>query len=332
VANVATHVPFAAVPVAPSLWTSCLLGVIATGLVVACSSPAGSAWSARGLVAAVLAGAVAAVGVGSPSSGVVELHMIDVGQGDALALRTPKGRWMLFDAGRSWTGGDAGRSTVIPYLRRRGGRLHAFVLSHPHSDHVGGGASVIAALEPDEYWDAAYVAGSATYRASLEQAARHRVAWRRVRPGDSLNVDGVKIRFVAPDSAWTDSLDDANEASAVALVQFGRIRFLMTGDAEGGEEAWMLENAADLKADVLKVAHHGSSTSSTPSFLEAVQPRVALVSVGMANTYGHPSNDVVRALVASGAQVLRTDQLGTVVVRTNGRTLTVEAGGEQWVR
>ena len=273
-----------------------------------------------------------AVGVGSPGSGVVELHMIDVGQGDALALRTPRGRWMLFDAGRSWTGGDAGRSTVIPYLRRRGGRLHAFVLSHPHSDHVGGGASVIAALEPDEYWDAAYVAGSATYRASLEQAARHRVAWRRVRPGDSLNVDGVKIRFVAPDSAWTDSLDDANEASAVALVQFGRIRFLMTGDAEGGEEAWMLENAADLKADVLKVAHHGSSTSSTPSFLEAVQPRVALVSVGMANTYGHPSNDVVRALVASGAQVLRTDQLGTVVVRTNGRTLTVEAGGEQWVR
>ena len=265
--------------------------------------------------------------------GVVELHMIDVGQGDALALRTPRGRWILFDAGRSWIGGDAGRSTVIPYLRRRGGALHAFVLSHPHSDHVGGAASVLAALQPREYWDAAYVAASTPYRASLEQAAAHRVAWHRVRPGDSLTVEGVSIRFIAPDSAWTSTLSDANEASTVALVQYGRIRFLMTGDAEAGEEQWMLDREEHgLRADVLKVAHHGSATSSTPAFLTAVKPRVALVSVGFANTYGHPSTEVVRGLTSAGAQVLRTDQLGTIVVRTDGRSLTVEAGGQQWVR
>jgi competence protein ComEC len=334
VASVATRIPLAAVPVAPSLWTSCLLGAMSTGLVVACASAAGSAWAMRGLISSGTAAAIAVLGIGfSGGAGVAELHMIDVGQGDALALRTPRGRWILFDAGRSWMNGDAGRSTVVPYLRKRGGVLHAFVLSHPHADHVGGGASVINALQPEEYWDAAYVAGSAPYRASLEAAARHRVAWRRVHPGDSLEADGVRIRFVAPDSAWTASLADANEASAVALVQYGRIRFLMTGDAEQGEEGWMLEKGTvDVNADVLKVGHHGSSTSSTPSFLSAVAPRVALISVGMSNTYGHPSNDVIRALVAGGAQVLRTDQLGTVVVRTDGRSLTIEAGGERWVR
>jgi len=334
VAGLATRIPYAAVPVAPSLWTAVLLGVVSLSVVVGCSSAPGSAWAWRSAIGGAAAAALMVAGVQiTGGGGVVELHMIDVGQGDALALRTPRGRWILFDAGRSWIGGDAGRSTVIPYLRRRGGALHAFVLSHPHSDHVGGAASVLAALQPREYWDAAYIAASTPYRASLEQAAAHRVAWHRVRPGDSLTVEGVSIRFIAPDSAWTSTLSDANEASTVALVQYGRIRFLMTGDAEAGEEQWMLDREEHgLRADVLKVAHHGSATSSTPAFLTAVKPRVALVSVGFANTYGHPSTEVVRGLTSAGAQVLRTDQLGTIVVRTDGRSLTVEAGGQQWVR
>jgi competence protein ComEC len=334
VAGVATRIPFAAVPVAPTLWTAGLLGAISLSLVVACATAPGSVWRARSLILGASATAMIAVGLQvSGGGGFVEMHMIDVGQGDALALRTPKGRWILFDAGRSWIGGDAGRSTVIPYIRRRGGAVYAFVLSHPHSDHVGGGASVVSALDPEEYWDAAYVVGSTPYRESLEAAARRQVAWHRVHPGDSLDVDGVRIRFLAPDSAWTASLADANEASAVALVQYGRVRFLMTGDAEVGEEEWILAHNADgLHADVLKVGHHGSSTSTTAAFLAAVRPRVALVSVGAANTYGHPSINVIRALGAAGAQVLRTDQLGSVVVRTDGRSLTVDAGGSQWAR
>ncbi len=334
VAGIATRIPFAALPVTPSLWTTSLLGVVAVCLIVACSSVPGSAWSARGLIGATAAAALVVVGVEmNGTSGVVELHMIDVGQGDAVALRTPAGRWVLFDAGRSWSGSDAGRTTIVPYLRRRGGELHAFVLSHPHSDHVGGGASVLAALHVEQYWDGAYVTGSDPYRASLAEAARQHVSWHRVHPGDSLRLDGVLIRFLAPDSAWTASLSDPNEASAVALVQYRRIRFLMTGDAEVGEEGWMLaRDATELRADVLKVAHHGSSTSSTPDFLDAVSPRIALISVGAANTYGHPSPAVVRSLVNRGAQVLRTDHVGTVVVRTDGQSISVEAGGERWAR
>lgn len=334
VADVSTRVPFAAVPVAPSFWTAGLLGVVSVALIVACASSPRGAWASRALIVGASAAAVLVVGVQvSGGGGVAELHMIDVGQGDALALRTPRGRWVLFDAGRSWQSGDAGRSIVIPYLRRRGGPLYAFVLSHPHSDHVGGGASVVNALRPEYYWDAAYVTSSEAYRASLDAAARRGVAWRRVHPGDSLTVDGVRITFLAPDSSWTASLDDANEASAVALVQYGRVRFLMTGDAEAGEEEWVVARRAhDLRADVLKVGHHGSSTSTTAELLDAVRPRVALISVGAANTYGHPNGQVIRSLWAAGAQVLRTDLVGTVVVRTDGKALELEAGGERWLR
>src|SRR6185436_18312111 len=139
--------------------------------------------------------------------------------------------------------------------------------------------------------------------------------WARAHPGDSIVVDGVTLTFLAPDSAWTANLDDPNLASVVTLVRVGDVRFLLTGDAEAAEEDWLVAHQADaLRADVLKVAHHGSSTSSTPSFLAAVRPRLALVSVGAGNTYGHPSLPTLAAIAASGpggergaAQVLRTD-------------------------
>ena len=144
-------------------------------------------------------------------------------------------------------------------------------------------------------------------------------------------VDEVVVTALAPDSAWASRLADANLASAVVTVRIGRVRILLTGDAEGAEEDWLLAHApAALEADVLKVAHHGSATSTTPAFLAAVRPRVALVSVGEGNTYGHPSATVMDALRASGAEVLRTDRLGTVIVRTDGQTLDVEARGLRW--
>ena len=257
--------------------------------------------------------------------------MIDVGQGDALALRTPRGRWILFDAGRVWKGGDAGRSSVIPYVRRRGGQVEAFVLSHPHDDHVGGAASVLDALRPRRYLDAAYAGGSDAYRASLTVAARRGIAWQRVDPGDTLIVDDVTLHILAPDSAWTAGLDDANDASAVVLAAYGRTRFLLTGDAETREEAWLVAAAnADLRADVLKVSHHGSRTSSSPAFLAAVRPRVALISVGAGNRYGHPGARVLEDLAATGAIVLRTDRSGSVVVRSDGRSLFLDVEGESW--
>jgi len=146
-----------------------------------------------------------------------------------------------------------------------------------------------------------------------------------------MRVDGVLIRFLAPDSAWTASLDDPNEASTVASVEFGATRFLLMGDAERAEEAWLVNHASgDLRADVLKVGHHGSSTSSTDAFLRTVQPSLAVISVGADNLYGHPSADVIASLARAGAQIVRTDRAGTIVVHSDGKRITYEAGGENW--
>jgi competence protein ComEC len=262
----------------------------------------------------------------------VELHVLDVGQGDALALRTNRGNWVLFDAGRIWKRGDAGRTVVVPYVRRRGGDVLALVLSHPHADHVGGAASVVRWLRPRTVWDPAYVGPTTSYRDALALAAQRRVQWRRVTPGDSVTADEVSVTFLAPDSAWTTTLDDPNAASAVALVRFGSVSFLLTGDAESSEEEWLLRHAADLlDVDVLKVAHHGSRTSSADRFLDATSPRLAIISVGADNAYAHPSPEVLDRFSERGVRVLRTDAGGTVVVRTDGSRVRVRQGGGDWV-
>ena len=328
IATVGASVPYAALTVAPTLVTATLAGCASVAFLVACVSRAPS----RAAIVALAALAIAAWRPLWPAgTGEVELHAIDVGQGDAIALRTPAGRWVLFDAGRDWTGGDAGRATVIPYLRRRGGDVALFVLSHPHADHVGGGASVIAALHPAAYWDGAYAGTSTPYRASLIAARDQQVSWRRVHPGDSLVVDGVRLHVLAPDSAWMVGLTDPNAGSVVVRAEYGSIRMLLMGDAEQGEEERLVAAYGDsLRADVLKVGHHGSNTSTTPDFLARVRPRVALISVGAGNMYGHPSASVLRALTAAGAAVLRTDLEGSIVCRTDGRTLEVEEAGDRW--
>ena len=173
--------------------------------------------------------------------------------------------------------------------------------------------------------------GSEAYIASLAAARKQGIEWHRVHPGDSIRVDGVTIGFLAPDSAWTVGLKDPNLASTIALVRYGMVRFLLVGDAERAEEDWLLaKHRGDLRAQVLKVGHHGSSTSSSDAFLDAVHPEVAVISVGAGNKYGHPSNDVLYALSRAGAEVLRTDQAGTVIVRTDGIHIEVEAKGDRW--
>ena len=330
IASAGARVPFGSVHIAPSLAVTIACAASALALLVAAASR--SHRVGRALICSAAAATAAIWWIAAPTgSGVTEVHMIDVGQGDAIAIRTPHGRWLLVDAGRTWNGGDAGRMTVVPYLRRYGGDLSLFILTHPHADHVGGAATILQALHPAAYRDAAFAGGTLSYRHSLTVADSLHIAWSRVHAGDSLAVDGVSVTFLAPDSAWTSALHDPNLASTVALVQYGDVRFLLTGDAEAAEESWLLAHAAsELHADVLKVGHHGGSTSSSAPFLDAVHPRIALGSVGAGNSYGHPSEQVMRDLSARGAAVLRTDQLGSIIVKTNGVSLSASAAGRAW--
>src|SRR5688500_1620579 len=328
IARLGAAVPGGAPSISPTTTSAVLAGVAAVAALVSCAStqPARAMLTGASAIALLVLEPLV-----RPRRAFTEVHVIDVGQGDAIALRTRRNNWILVDAGRSWLGGDAGRATVVPGLARRGGSLALFVLSHPHADHVGGAASVFAALRPARFLDPGYVGRSAPYRAALGEATRERIPWQRVRPGDSLRVDEVVLTTLAPDSTWAAGLTDANLASTVMMARIGSIRFLFTGDAEAEEEEWLLERDPEtLAADVLKVGHHGSRTSTTPRFLGAVRPRLALVSVGAHNAYRHPSPEVMQSLHGAGAQVLRTDRMGTIVVRTDGRLLEVEARDERW--
>ena len=245
--------------------------------------------------------------------------MIDVGQGDAIAIRTPRWRWILIDAGDQWREGDVGERIVAPYLRRRGGEVAAFILSHPHADHIGGAASVIRRLPVGFVWDGGYAQGSSVYEAVLQAARERGVAWRTARPGVALDIDGVHLTVLSPDSAEIAAAPDANAASVVVMAEYRGVRVLLTGDAEREVEARLVGRLGrDLRADILKVGHHGSATSTTGGLLGAAGPRIALVSVGAGNRYGHPSPDVLEALSAHGAHVLRTDDGGTIVVAADG--------------
>jgi competence protein ComEC len=329
VATAAANVPFASVDVVPSL-LSVTMGAIAS---VALIAAAVSRYPARPLV--ICAGACCAI-AWSPSipntyRGGMEMDVLDVGQGDAILVRSDRGRWIVFDAGRIWKSGDAGRSTVIPYIMQRGGKVEAFILSHAHADHIGGAQSVLRALHPAYFWDSAFPQGSGVYESTLEAARKSGTRWLRVHAGDTVRVDNVLMTFLAPDSGWTSSLADPNEASTIALVEYGSTRFLLMGDAERSEEEWLLNHAFDrLDVDVLKVGHHGSNTSSTDEFLKAVSPRLAVISVGTDNLYGHPSSDVLASLSRIGAHTLRTDKLGTIVIRSDGTHISYEARGESW--
>jgi len=328
VAAVAAAVPAGSVTVAPTMVAAVIAGVMSIAVIVACGS---REWIKPTLVAAIAAALLVWLPVAPTVQGGMELHMIDVGQGDAIALKTPHAHWILFDAGGAWGGNDAGRSTVIPYIGRHGGVLDMFVLSHPHTDHVGGAASVLRALHPTTYVDAGFPGAAGAYRASLDVARAAHVRWVRAHPGDRVSIDGVALEFLAPDSVWTASLVDPNLASVITLVQYGDVRILLMGDAERPEEDWLLAHeASELHADILKVGHHGSQTSSGEAFLAAVRPRLALVSVGAGNTYHLPTPAIMDRLAADGAQVLRTDRLGTIVARTDGHRVFVETAGDQW--
>lgn len=330
VADGAAAVPGAVWPVSPTLGTALGLGIVSALVVRGTAARRGRNWYAAALLVAVITVWVPLLARGN---GVLELHVLDVGQGDALALRTPRGRWLLVDAGRRWSGGDAGRRTIVPYVRRLGGDIALFVLSHPHDDHAGGAATVVRALAPAVWWEPAFVSTSPGYREALAALRDRRTRWERVRPGRRLDIDGVAVTVLAPDSAWTAAQHDANETSVVLQVRYGAHRFLLTGDAERDEEAWLLQHydRETLAADVLKLGHHGSRTSSSAALLDAVQPRLAIASVGTGNRYGHPAPETLAALLAREVPVLRTDLEGTVVVRSDGRELSVHAGADRWI-
>jgi competence protein ComEC len=236
------------------------------------------------------------------------------------------------DAGNAWATGDAGARVVLPHLRRRGGDVAALILSHPHTDHVGGAAAILRSLRIGLVLDGGFVHTSDAYAAAMTSARERGTPWRLARAGDSIEIDGVQLLILAPDSARAAAASEANEASVIVMAEWRGVRLLLTGDAERAEEDQVRQQyRAGLRADILKVGHHGSGTSSSDAFLDAVRPRVALVSVGAGNSYGHPSPAVMESLADRGVETFRTDEDGTTVVSTDGSTFWIRTDERRWV-
>jgi competence protein ComEC len=249
--------------------------------------------------------------------GSLEIHAIDVGQGDALAVRTPAGRWILIDTGPRSDRFDAGRARVVPFLLDNGARtLDVLVLTHPDADHIGGAEAVFEALDVRTVVDPGIAAGKEMYLGTLAAGRVEGARWLAGREGRVLRIDDVELEFLAPTEASLDAPGEANDFSVVFRLGFGSFGALFLGDApEAVEEEIIAARGRSLAAAVLKVGHHGSTTSTGDSLLTAVAPRVALVSVGLRNRYGHPATEVMARLSRHGVRVLRTDRQGTLTVR-----------------
>ena len=262
----------------------------------------------------------------------MELVVLDVGQGDALLLRSPRGRWILVDAGPRTRTYDAGARTVLPYLRRRGvRRLELVVLSHPDMDHVGGAEAVLRAYPVARVMDPGLAAGTEVFLDALEGARDRGVPWIVGASGDSLDLDGVALRVLWPPDVGEErplDPDGANEASLVLEVRYGSFAALLTGDASVGVEEAFLPVLLSPVVQVLKVGHHGSLTATSPELLERISPEAAVISVGRRNRYGHPHPSVLRRLENAGVEVLRTDRRGTLTLRARSDG-TFEIRGER---
>jgi competence protein ComEC len=257
----------------------------------------------------------------------LEIHFLDVGQGDAIALRTPRNRWLVVDAGPLSGDFDAGERRVLPFLRDRGARrIEALVLTHPDLDHIGGAAALLRAMPVHSVFEPGLAVGKQSYLDFLRELDAEVTEWRAARTGRTVELDGVQLEFLWPDAQAVDASEDANQISAVLKIAYGDFTLLLTGDADAEVERVLVERHGEaLAAHVLKLGHHGSNTSTSEELLRTVQPRLAVVSAGRRNRYGHPAPLVVARVERHGIELARTDLEGSISIR-------VAPGGSHWSR
>ena len=251
-------------------------------------------------------------------SGRLTVSVLDIGQGDAILIETPDGRHVLVDGGPDGRAVAEALGDELPFWERT---IDLVVLTHPQDDHLTGLIEVLARYEVRQVLATPLEADTAVYDAWRESILRRAIPYHEAAVGDSIDLgEGVRLEVLGPGAELLAS-GDVNDASLVLKLTWRNVSFLLTGDIEvGGEEA-LLRAEADVGAQVLKVPHHGSLTSTSPAFVRAVQPAVAIVSVGAENRFGHPSPTVLDRLGES--LLLRTDQHGTISISTDGERLWV---------
>ncbi len=275
-------------------------------------------------VAAVAAAAVWAAAI-APRRPTLTVTFLDVGEGLSVVALTPSGKAIVIDCGTSsWRKPeDVGEKVTAAYLQTLGvDEIDLAILSHPHSDHVSGFAGLLKRKKPHVVLDLGLPPHSRQYRAFLSAAKRAHATYRVARRGQTISMgDGVFVHVLAPDPGHAGL--GLNDRCIVLRLTFGQTAVLIAADAGEELEKIILSSHSRVRSQALLVGHHGSALGTSPAWLAAVRPSVAVISCGRRNEYGHPSREVLSRLSAFGARIYRTDRNGAVSITTDGQRLKV---------
>lgn len=251
------------------------------------------------------------------TEGKLIVHFLDIGQGDSIFIELPNGKTMLVDAGENYHG-----QGIIDYVQTAGYKqLDYVVATHPHEDHIGSMPYIVRNFEVGSIYMPDVTANTATFESLLKAIKAKNLRIKNGRTGVHVIRDGeLTADIIAPDKPDESNL---NNSSIVMLLTFGNVSFLLTGDAETKE---LNAIRADMHATVLKAGHHGSKTSTTQTLLKKISPDVTVISCGKNNDYGHPHAEVLKMLKSANSTVYRTDRDKTVIMTTDGSSLTVSTG------
>lgn len=244
------------------------------------------------------------------------IHFIDVGQGDSTLIVFPNNEVALIDAGTR-----AGRKEVVNYIKDKNiKKIDYLIGTHPHEDHIGGLPEVIRNFEIGKVYLPNKTNNTAIFEELLNEIKNHNLKITEGTSGVSIiGNEDLEFMILAPSREY----DSINDSSIVAKVVYKDFSTIIMGDAEKESEADIIKEGYNLKADILRVGHHGSSTSSTKEFLDKVQPTYSVISLGNDNSYGHPHRETIESLDNIDSIILRTDLLGTIVFETDGKKITL---------
>lgn len=245
------------------------------------------------------------------------VHYIDIGQGDAIYIKTPTGENILIDAGNRAKGHE-----VVAYLNKQKVKTIDFMIAtHPDADHIGGLDEVLNAFKVKNIYAPKVSHTTKAYKDFLQAVKRKKLTIKTAKSGITLPIKdkSVKATFIGPVKNYANS--DLNNWSAVLHIKHNTNTFLFTGDAETKAEKDMISKRVLSKVDVLKVSHHGAKSATSKALLDIVKPRYAVISVGKGNTYKHPTSETLQRLKAAKATIYRTDKDGTIKATSNGKTI-----------
>jgi competence protein ComEC len=252
----------------------------------------------------------------------LEVNFFDVGQGDAILIKTPDHQKILIDGGPD--------NTIINKLGENlpfyDKEIDLMILTHPHADHVTGLVEVLKRYKVKKILATGVLCTTSEYIAWLEEIKKQKIPMEIAQAGQIISFgENLKLEILYPlEDLSGKQFENLNNSSVVGKLTFGKTSFLFTGDAETEVEEKLLNAGVDFKVDVLKVAHHGSKNATSQEFLDKVQPKFAVISVGAKNKFGHPSQGTINRLEKMNAQVFRTDKDGDVKILSDGEKVEIE--------